>query len=167
LVLFAFGDPLVLVDLLGERFEPLGAASHFLRRPRAAFSPEGVAGLHLSEVRVQPLQVALLVLELGERELPLAPLALYLFPETLGLIDDLLVLLVTGRVEPGHDSLVPILRGRGGLQYAGLAPVPLDAPGDPVVGGAILLREGQKAHCVLQRENTKPPNLAPYGGARR
>src|ERR687886_570767 len=145
----------MLIDLLGKGFEHLSTAFHLCHRPRTTGCSESVAGLHPREVLVQALPVALLVLELGEGKLPLASLALYLLPKALGLVDDLLVLLVASSVEPAHHPGVPGIGGRSGLQYTGLAPVLLDAPGDPLVGLAIVFGEGEQADRMLQREGTQ------------
>src|SRR5262245_14318496 len=103
----AFLPFLALVDLLGEGLQYLGAALHFRNRSRLSGRGEGVARLHLREILAQPLQIALLVLKLGEGELALAPLPCDLFTEALGLVHYLFVFLVACRVEARDDFGVP------------------------------------------------------------
>src|SRR4051812_14235473 len=140
----------MLVDLLGKGFQRFGTAFYFCRRLRTAIGSKGVTGLHPCEVLLQALQVALLVLKLGEGKLPLAAFARYLLPKALGLVDDLLILLVAGSIEAGNSPSVPCITGRISLQYASLAPVLFDALGESLVCRAVGVRERQQAYRLPQ-----------------
>src|SRR6185437_7158610 len=155
------GGPLPLVDLLSEGLKHPSARFHLAQGAGRALGAEAVTQPDLAQVLSEAFQGAFLVLELGEGELALAPLAGDLLAEALGLIHHFLVFLVAGGIEAIHDFLLPDRGWRCGILYCRLTAILLDPAGKAAKRLLIAFGTRQEADSMLQGKRAQAFSLAP------